>query len=466
MKYNTETMQKIAQEIAEMVKTAVVEQIEREQGRPTIADIEQGMREAFRELGQSSLGIVLSGLQKTPEREIDCACGGRLYYQRKRAAMVISVFGRVRYERAYYAKCQCKKGKAPLDEAYGLEPGAVTAGLAALLAQAGVAFSYDESPRWIEAFLLFDVAENTVRSETEKMGVLQAKTEEEWIEQSQAEGYLQERERQPGMIAKQLYGSMDAAKVRIEPRPKKGEAKEAHEDWRDMKTLCWYEVEEVSPAQQTIRQRRKVEREQPALRTKNMRYFCDIREAEEFGKLLWATGCRLNADLSPELIFLGDGALWIWNLVHKYYPQAVQILDWFHAEEHLEAVAEAAFTDLVKRAAWLEPVTQSLWEGQVEDVIRACQALAETCQKASQAAAYFSNNRERMRYDCFRAAGYMIGSGTIESACKQIVTHRLCLPGAQWEVEGAVQTAKARASWLSGTWQSLCQARSALPLGI
>jgi hypothetical protein len=342
----------------------------------------------------------------------------------------------------------------------------VTAGLAALLAQAGVAFSYDESPRWLEAYLLFDVAENTVRSETEQMGALQAKSEKEMIEKSQKENYQQERQRQPGKIPIQLYGSMDAAKVRIEPRPKKGEDKEAHEDWRDLKVLCWYEVEVVPAAQQTTRQRQKVQREQPALRAKNMRYFSDISETEEFGKLLWATGCRLNADLSPELIFVGDGALWIWNLVGKYYPQAVQILDWFHAEEHLEAVADAAFTDVAQRAAWLEPLTQALWDGQVEDVIQACKALTETCQKASQAATYFSNNAERMRYDRFRAAGYMIGSGTIESACKQIVTHRLCLPGAQWEVAGAIHTAKARASWLSGTWSSLCLARSTLPLAI
>lgn len=454
MKYSTEMMQKIAQQLGEMIKTAIMEQTETEEGWPTIAQIEREMRERIRQIGQESLGMVLSSLEKTPESEIECKCGGRLRYQRMRAATVISVFGRVRYERAYYAKSQCKKGKAPLDEAYGLVPGAVTAGLAGLLAQAGVAFSYDESPRWLESYLLLDVAENTVRSETEQMGELEAKAEKEWIVQSQKESYLQERQRQPGMIPKQLYGSMDAAKVRIEPRPKKGEAKEAHEDWRDMKTLCWYEVETVPPVQQTIRQRKKVEREQPALRAKNMRYFCDISEAEEFGKLLWATGCRLNADLSPELIFLGDGALWIWNLVGKYYPQAVQILDWFHAEEHLEAVAEAAFTDLAKRAAWLEPVTQALWDGQVEDVILACQSLAASCLKASQAANYF------------RAAGYMIGSGTIESACKQIVSHRLALPGAQWKVEGAVFTAKARASWLSGSWSSLCHARSALPLSI
>jgi hypothetical protein len=466
MKYSTEMMKKIAQQLGEMIKTAIIEQIETEQVQPTIAQIEQGMRESLRQIGQESLGLVLSGLQKTPEREIACGCGGKLRYQRKRVATVISVFGKVRYKRAYYAQCQCKKGKAPLDEQYGLLPGAVTAGLAALLGQAGVAFSYDESPRWLETYLLFDVAENTVRAETEEMGALQAQAEKEMIAKSQREGYLQERQRQPGAIPIQLYGSMDAAKVRTEPRSKKGEAKEAHEDWRDMKVLCWYEVENVPPAQQTIRQRKKVQREQPALRAKNMRYFCDISEAEEFGKLLWATGCTLNADLSPELIFLGDGAIWIWNLVGKYYPHAIQILDWFHAEEHLEAVAAAAFTDLTQRAAWLEPVTQALWDGQVEDVIQACQALAQTCQKAAQAATYFSNNAERMRYDRFRAAGYMIGSGTIESACKQIVTHRLCLPGAQWEVEGAIHTAKARASWLSGTWPSLCRARSALPLVI
>ena len=69
-----------------------------------------------------------------------------------------------------------------------------------------------------------------------------------------------------------------------------------------------------------------------------------------------------------------------------------------------------------------------------------------------------------MRYDSFRAQGYLIGSGTIESGCKQIVTQRLKRSGAQWIVEGAVRTAKARAAWLSGNWHTLCQKRARLPL--
>ena len=466
MNYNMETINSLAKQLAEMIKVAVNAQQKAGEETPLIMQIENGMREALRQIGQQALGMFLSSMQTSPESEIDCPCGGKLHYQRMRTAQVISVFGRVRYERAYYAGCKCKQGKAPMDEQFGLEPGAVTAGLAVLLALAGIEFSYDQSPKWLGDFLLFDVSENTVRSETEKMGDLQQEWESELIQQSRDETYLQARVRDPGPILPRLYGSLDAAKVRTEPRPKKGEAKAEHEDWRDLKVGCWYEVERVPPAQQSVRQRAKVAREQPALRAKNMQYFCDITPADEFGKLLWATGCRINADLSPELIFLGDGAVWIWNLIACYFPEAVQIVDWYHAEEHLEGVANAAFPPGPERADWLEGVKQALWEGQVEEVISACEGLATACETARKAALYFYTHAERMRYDRFRAAGYMIGSGTVESGCKQIVTQRLKLPGAQWEVAGAVQTAKARAVWLSGQWQTLCEQRSNLPLAI
>ncbi len=466
MEYNTEMINGLAQQLAEMFKTAVTARQKAGQGVPVIAQIEAGMREALRQIGVQALGMFLSSMQTTPVSEIACECGGTLHYQRMREATVISVFGKTDYERAYYAGCTCKRGKAPVDEQFGLVPGAITAGLALLLSLAGIEFSYDESSQWLQAFLLFDVSENSVRSETEQMGALQAKQEQKLKERSQDETYLQQRQRNPGRVPARWYGSMDAAKVRIEPRPKQGEEKAEHEDWRDMKVVCWYEVESVPPAQRSTRQRAKVAREQPALRAKNLRYFCDILEADDFGKLLWATGYDLQADLSPELVFLGDGAVWIWNLVAKYYSHAIQIVDWYHAEEHLEGVANAAFSESSPRANWLEGVKQALWDGQVEEVISACEALASSCELARKAVHYFYTNAERMRYDRFRAAGYMIGSGTVESGCKQIVTQRLKLPGAQWTVAGAVKTAKARAAWLSGLWQTLCNQRSALPLAI
>ena len=133
MNYNTEKVKQFAEAMAEMFKSAVNEQNQSNGSRPTIAEIELGMRQAMREIGGQALGILLSSLQSTPPLEIACGCGGTLRYQRMRPATLVSVFGRVGYKRAYYAGCTCQQGKAPLDEQYGLEPGAVTAGLAGLL---------------------------------------------------------------------------------------------------------------------------------------------------------------------------------------------------------------------------------------------------------------------------------------------------------------------------------------------
>ena len=86
-----------------------------ENGQKRIAEIEKEFREVLRQIGVKALGFYLSDLQKTPESEIQCSCGDQLHYQRMREAKLISMFGEVSYERAYYTGCQCQKGKAPLD---------------------------------------------------------------------------------------------------------------------------------------------------------------------------------------------------------------------------------------------------------------------------------------------------------------------------------------------------------------
>lgn len=148
MHYNTEMINQAAHQLADMFKATVHAQKQRSESIPTIAQIEADMREVLRQIGNQAVGLFLSGMQTTPVKEIACPCGGVLHYQRLREAKVISVFGKTSYMRAYYAGCACQKGQAPLDIQFGLVPGAVTAGLARLLALAGIAFSYDESPQW------------------------------------------------------------------------------------------------------------------------------------------------------------------------------------------------------------------------------------------------------------------------------------------------------------------------------
>ncbi len=460
----TEMIRALAQQVMSVVKQSLA-QASDPRATTNLAWIETALRDVLRQVGAEALGQWLSSAQSTPEAERPCACGGTLHYQRYRSATMLSVFGRVTYERAYYAACACGQGCAPVDEQYGLPPGQVSAGLAELLTLAGVELAFEHSRRWLKGFLLFDISENTIRQETQAVGQAQAAYEMRLQAQSHDPTWLQAHLRTTEPVPVRLYGSLDAAKVRIEPR-KAAEKQAATEAWRDVKIGCWYEAEPVPPSQQSVRHRADSERGQASQRATHIRYYCDLVEAKTFGELMWATGCAVQADLTREVVFVCDGAAWIWNLITTHYPQAVQIVDWYHAADRLHRVAQAAFDQTTLRERWLDRATTDLWEGRATCVIQACADLGPHCAEAQEAMTYFTNNATRMRYDQYRAAGYLIGSGTVESSCKQIVTQRLKCSGAQWLVPGAVDTAKARAAWLSGDWIPVCTRWSALPLAI
>ncbi len=449
MDYTPEMITRIGQQVVELLENT----LPAESQGAGLGEVETQLRELLRQIGAKALGQYLSAQSTEAAPRMACACGGEKTYQRQREAKLISMFGPITYQRSYYAGCACGKGQAPLDHQLGLNPGGISAGLAELLALGGIELAFEQGRRWLEKYLLFSVSENTIRHATEARGEQRQAQEQEWCTQSQTESWLQERLRSPRPVPQRLYGSIDAAKTRIEPRCPEEKALRA-EAFRDLKVGCWYELEAVPAAQHSHRQREKYDREQQVFRAKNLRYYCDLEEAKQFGQLVWAIGCRVLADVAPEVIFVCDGAVWIWNLVKQYYPQAVQIVDWYHATEHLETIASIAFPQAEQRKDWLADVKEFLWQGQVQEVIRVCQELVPAQPKVAPEIAYFVNNEPRMDYARFRAAGYAIGSGTIESACKQIVGQRLRKSGAQWTVDGAVRTAKARAAWLSGEWDA------------
>jgi hypothetical protein len=458
MEFTTQELAPIAKEFAILFEQKIKNKDDRH-----IGSLEHEVRKGMNELAVLVLSETLTLAEKERKQTIPCECGGELHYQRRRGAKFESTFGWVSYKRDYYASCKCKKGKSPLDEEFGIVPGKITPELARLLALTGVELPYGESRKLVKEFLLLELSENSVREETQRFGQYQQEREKKLIEETQDEVYLQKRtqiekeEKRP----KRFYGSLDGAHTRINDPSE-------DEDWREVKVGCWYEVEAVPPSQKTARHRKKEEIGKQALRAKDQQYYCDIQKVEEFAPLFWATGCQAKIDLADELVFLGDGAKWIWKLVEYYYPKAVQIVDWFHAEERLEKVAKDAFSKGTEREKWLENTRTALWDGDVELVIRNCEFLAKHSKEAADAQTYFYNNKKRMRYDTFREKSYMIGSGTIESACKQIVSHRLRCSGAQWKVEGARLTAKARAAWLSknNDWNIISSMRAKLPMAI
>jgi hypothetical protein len=448
MEFSTEAVQKMAEiMVSEMGKIGL--------GGKGIRDVETGMREFLRAVGNEALGKYLE--QKDEEERVSeiCVCGEEMKYLFKRAGTIISVFGRVSYRRRYCVCPQCHTGVSPLDKRMGIEAGQVTAGLAELLALAGVEVAFEEGTRLLERYLLFQVSDNTLRKETERFGELQKAREAEWIKNSQDEKWLQQRQREIGKQPGRLYGSVDGVMA-----PLVGE-------WRELKNIAWYRVETARPYQKRRRHAKRVG-EQPHLQAQDITYHCDIQSAEQFGELFWASACQRLADLQEELVFVCDGAVWIWKLIEKHFPNAVQIVDWYHASEYLPPVAEAAFgCGTEKYQNWLEHARALLWEGRIADLIAACQQLSSISsakQAVQHAVTYFTNNQKRMDYGRLRQNGYFIGSGTVESGGKQISGLRLKRAGARWTEQGAVATAKARATWLSGQWDILASKRATLSM--
>lgn len=149
MNYNIEKINEMGKILAEVIGEAV-KQTEAESVR--IGDVEMALRETLQAVGQSALKQFLENADGEPGTEIECACGGKLQYQRRRAATIWSVFGKVVYKRAYYAGCPCQKGQTPVDRRYGIEAGKVTAGLAHLIALSGIKESFDEGRKWLKEY--------------------------------------------------------------------------------------------------------------------------------------------------------------------------------------------------------------------------------------------------------------------------------------------------------------------------
>lgn len=408
----------VAEEMSKQIEAGEIKNLD---------DLENGVREVLKEIGHQTYGKVLESEDQKLGKRVGCECGGKARRISKRVAKVMTVFGWVSYRRSYYGCSRCGEKQNRLDRNWGIKPGEVTPVLGKLLAIAGVDIAFERAKQKIKEFLLVEVSDNTIRKQTQRMGEKQAQLEAEWIQDSHDESWLQNRERMIEKAPERLYGSMDGAQVPV------------GEEWRELKTLSWYCVAGVYGQKQ--------------LKAQEISYHTAIAAAQDFGRLLWATGVRRLADKAKELIFICDGAAWIWKLVSHYFPDAIQIVDWYHACEYLTPIADAVFSQEAERQKWLQKAKDWLWHGDIQKVIRTCQSYIQhaiAADVAQRAVTYYTNNQHRMDYAAYRYKGYWIGSGTVESACKQIATARLKIAGARWTLSGAIATAKARAAWLSG----------------
>lgn len=403
-----------------------------------LKDLEEATLAAMQQIGQRFLKILIEACQSgEPEEEIECRCGGTAEYVRQREGTVITLVGQIRVWRSYYLCERCHEGTYPLDEQLGFRAGALSAALEEALALVGGHIPFELASDLVERLTRVSISDNGVRQATERIGQERLDADTAQVEAAWEDYDLPEA---PANAPKRLYGSIDETSVNTET------------GWRNPKLGSWYTTAEP-PWEEPP--------ENWELRAEEITYYGDITTAEEFGRLMYVTGVQRGAEQAEVLIFIADGAAWIWKQVEKHFPEAVQIVDWFHATEYIWAVAHAVYgegSDLAE--AWAKRRLAELWDGDLRAVVAACRKYVNLTQdSARRAITYFFNNRHRMRYPEYRAQGYHIGSGTIESGCKRVIGARLKQAGMKWRVVGARQVIKARATHLSGEWDDFCDQR-------
>ena len=221
------------------------------------------------------------------------------------------------------------------------------------------------------------------------------------------------------------------------------------EGWRELKVGTVFDVEtrlERNPQTQQLDE---------MAHGVNVHYTAVLGSKDEFTPALWALAVDHELPTAKERAALGDGALWVWNVAEDVCPDGRQIVDWFHAVQHLTEAAQAVYpaeTDSKKRARWLKIYKDHLYMGQIHKIIAVLKK-----RKQDDLATYFERHQRRMQYLEFREGGFPIGSGTIESGVKQF-KQRLCGAGMRWNADNANQMLVIRAAVLADDFDDLWDA--------
>jgi hypothetical protein len=169
-------------------------------------------------------------------------------------------------------------------------------------------------------------------------------------------------------------------------------------------------------------------------------YLASFETSEVFGGLTKAAALERGHDHLRQTVILGDGARWIWTLADKHFPAATQIVDLFHAREHLHTLAALLEFITPDPPAWLQARLAELDSGDIAAIATAVgeyEILGPKAEQIAKELAYFTSNNHRMRYAHYRQMGMFIGSGVVEAGCKAVIGQRLKLSGMHWSTRGA-----------------------------
>jgi hypothetical protein len=424
-------------------------------GGTDLEAIESALRLALHQAGATALTELLQFAAPMPDqRQLPCACGHRAQYQELRSRPVLTVVGWVRMNRPWYLCERCHQGQFPADEQLDVKDTDFSPGVRRMQALVGQQAPFDHGREQMKVLAGLEVTAKSVERTAEAIGADIAAREQREIRKAVQLDL-------PVVIGKPtpiLYVQMDGTGVPVvkketEGRKGKTDGQPAHT--REVKLGCVF-------TQATY------DKEGFPIRDPNSTtYTGAIETAEEFGKRLYLEAWNRGWSHAAKKVVIGDGAEWIWNLADIHFPGAVQIVDLYHARQHLWDLARRLHpNDPVQQKAWMKVHQKRLLDkGKIEKLVLALRSIdstnADLLEKIRTEADYFERNAERMRYPKYRRQHLFVGSGVIEAGCKTVIGSRLKQSGMFWAVRGANAIIALRCCHLNGRFENYWEGRRA-----
>jgi len=411
------------------------------------------VRSAMHQAGAAALTELLRfAAPAADRRSIPCSCGHQAHYHELRSKPVLTAVGAAEVSRPYYLCPNCHVGQFPADVELDIVNTEFSPGVRRMQAVVGQEAPFDHGRQQMKLLADLEVTTKSVERTAEAIGENIAAREREEMQRAVQLDL-------PMVVGKPvpvLYVQMDGTgipAVHKETVGRQGKTEGQPSHTREVKLGCVFTQTNWDEEGYPIRD--------PDSTT----YTGAIETAEEFGKRIYVEAWKRGWSRAEQKVVMGDGAEWIWNLADQHFPGAVQILDLYHARQHLwDLVRKLYPNDEVGQKTWMKIHQKRLLDkGKIEKLVAAIRSLQsanpDVAEKLRTETDYFDRNAERMRYPKFRRLHLFVGSGVIEAGCKTVIGARLKQSGMFWTVRGANAIIALRCCYLNGRFEDYWQDR-------
>lgn len=398
--------------------------------------VELGLRQALLHDGRALLEQLVQSVADGPT-QAQARPGEKCHAGRPRR--VETIFGPIQLKRDYLYSPKDQQGRCPLDQALGLIQGA-SPGLVRLASRAAAREGFEAASDDLKELAAIDIEGRQIQRLVAHSGPMIAAqlklTDPEFAPKPMPVCYVEADGTGIPMVAEALEG-------------RKGKQEDGTAKTREVKLGCVFSQTTTD------------EEGLPMRDYQSTSYVGTLESVETFAPRLRDEARRRGIGQSPTVVFLGDGAAWIWELARTHFPLAILILDFYHMMEYLHELSQLLYG---KDTPWADRMKDQ-WRDQMEgDEVQAVLAALkqrtgqlesvppDTLKKIQEKIAYLENHQDKMLYGTFRQRGLFYGSGVVEAGCRAVIGKRLKQSGMFWSQAGAENILALRCALMSNRW--------------